>query len=81
MIVLQERYGVSPPVINRAANLDKSRSKMYNAGKREISDPMTKIDWSKYPAIPGFDSLKWKREIQEKFRDCIIKECIYPALA
>ena len=39
---------------------------MYNAGMREISDPMTKIDWSKYPAIPGFDSLKWKCETQRK---------------
>ncbi|MCL2005877.1 MAG: hypothetical protein FWG73_06895 [Planctomycetaceae bacterium] len=27
---------------------------------------MTKIDWSKYPVIPGFDSLKWKRETQRK---------------
>jgi hypothetical protein len=25
-----------------------------------------KIDWSQYPPIPGFDSLKWKRERQEK---------------
>ncbi|MCL2005448.1 MAG: hypothetical protein FWG73_04710 [Planctomycetaceae bacterium] len=27
---------------------------------------MTKIDWSKYPVIPGFDSLKWKWETQRK---------------
>ena len=27
---------------------------------------MTKIDWSKYPVIPGFDSLKWKWETQKK---------------
>ena len=25
---------------------------------------MTKIDWSKYPPIPGFDCVKMKREIQ-----------------
>ena len=27
---------------------------------------MTKIDWSKYPPVPGFDSVKMKREIQAK---------------
>jgi len=27
---------------------------------------MTKIDWSKYPPVPGFDSIKMKREIQAK---------------
>jgi hypothetical protein len=27
---------------------------------------MTKIDWSKYPPIPGFDSMKWKYETQRK---------------
>jgi len=27
---------------------------------------MTKIDWSKYPPIPGFNSLEWKRETQKK---------------
>jgi hypothetical protein len=27
---------------------------------------MTKIDWNKYPPIPGFDSMKWKREAQAK---------------
>ena len=26
--------------------------------------PNTKIDWSKYPPIPGFDCVKMKREIQ-----------------
>jgi len=26
----------------------------------------TKIDWSKYPPIPGFDCVKMKREIQAK---------------
>ena len=25
---------------------------------------MTKIDWSKFPPIPGFDCVKMKREIQ-----------------
>ena len=25
---------------------------------------MTKIDWSKFPPIPGFDSIRMKREIQ-----------------
>jgi hypothetical protein len=24
------------------------------------------IDWSKYPPIPGFDSMKWKDEVQAK---------------
>jgi len=28
--------------------------------------PNTKIDWSKYPPIPGFDCVKMKREIQAK---------------
>jgi hypothetical protein len=27
---------------------------------------MTKLDMSKFKPIPGFDSLKWKREVQEK---------------
>jgi len=27
---------------------------------------MTKIDWSKFPPIPGFDSMKWKRENQAR---------------
>jgi len=27
---------------------------------------MTKIDWSKYPPVPGFDSIRMKREIQAK---------------
>jgi len=27
---------------------------------------MTEIDWSKYPPIPGFDSMKWKEETQRK---------------
>jgi len=27
---------------------------------------MTKIDWTKYPPIPGFDSMKWKYETQRK---------------
>jgi hypothetical protein len=27
---------------------------------------MTKIDWSKYPPVPGFDCVKMKREIQAK---------------
>ena len=27
---------------------------------------MTKIDWSKFPPVPGFDSIKMKREIQAK---------------
>ena len=27
---------------------------------------MTKIDWSQIKPIPGFDSLKWKREVQAK---------------
>jgi hypothetical protein len=27
---------------------------------------MTKIDWSRFQPIPGFDSLKWKRENQAK---------------
>ena len=27
---------------------------------------MTKIDWSKYPPVPGFDSVRMKREIQAK---------------
>ena len=27
---------------------------------------MTKIDWSQIKPIPGFDSLKWKREVQTK---------------
>ena len=27
---------------------------------------MTKIDWSKFPTVPGFDSIKMKREIQTK---------------
>jgi len=31
---------------------------------------MTKFDWSKYPPIPGFDSLKWKAERQAQ----ILKE-------
>jgi len=25
---------------------------------------MTKIDWDKYPPMPGFDSVRMKREIQ-----------------
>ena len=29
-------------------------------------EPNTKIDWSKYPPIPGFDCVKMKREIQAK---------------
>jgi len=29
-------------------------------------DPMTKIDWNKFKPIPGFDSLKWKQEVQAK---------------
>jgi hypothetical protein len=27
---------------------------------------MTKIDWNKFKPIPGFDSLKWKQEVQAK---------------
>ena len=27
---------------------------------------MTKFDWSQIKPIPGFDSLKWKREVQAK---------------
>ena len=27
---------------------------------------MTKLDMSKFKPIPGFDSLKWKREVQAK---------------
>ena len=27
---------------------------------------MTKIDWSKYPPVPGFDSVRMKREIQAR---------------
>ena len=27
---------------------------------------MTKLDMSKFKPIPGFDSLKWKREVQTK---------------
>jgi len=27
---------------------------------------MTKINWDKYPPIPGFDSVRMKREIQAK---------------
>jgi len=27
---------------------------------------MTKFDWSQIKPIPGFDSLKWKRENQER---------------
>jgi len=27
---------------------------------------MTKLDMSKFKPIPGFDALKWKREVQEK---------------
>ena len=27
---------------------------------------MTKIDWNKFPPVPGFDSIKMKREIQAK---------------
>jgi len=27
---------------------------------------MTKIDWNQFKPIPGFDSLKWKQEVQAK---------------
>jgi len=29
-------------------------------------NPMTKLDLSQFKPIPGFDSLKWKQEVQAK---------------
>ena len=33
---------------------------------KDMPDQMTKLDMSQFKPIPGFDSLKWKREVQAK---------------